>query len=87
MMEYPTKAGAHPRVYIAVGKHANYDTRQHCDAGGLFGADTCAQVNTKVRITAPVSQNIGSRGIRFVDCVYSQNANYQYYSHPQKRTE
>jgi hypothetical protein len=86
-MEYPAHPGSYPRVYIAEGKHANYDTRQHCNEGGVAGQDTCTRVNTAVRITAPVSQNLGSRGVRWIDCVYSQNPNYEYYNHPNKRTE
>jgi hypothetical protein len=78
-MEYPATQGGYPRVYIAEGKHANYPTRQSCNDGGFAGQDTCTRVNTWVRITAPVSQNIGSRHIRWIDCKVSENTGYEYY--------
>ena len=78
-MEYPSKPGTYPRVYIAEGKHANYKSLSDCNNGGFAGADTCTQVNTAELITAPAGQNLGSRNARFIDCVVSQNSAYEYY--------
>jgi hypothetical protein len=50
-----------PRVWVAVGKHANYPTSRSCDAGHWF-LDSCDHNGFRVRFPVLTSdQNIGSR--------------------------
>ena len=76
---YPWRLGGYPRSYVAQGKHANYATQSECNAGGLFGTDTCESVNTWALVEAGVLLNIGSRGTPWVDCVTSRNPGYEHY--------
>jgi hypothetical protein len=78
---YPEKAGGYPRAYVSEGKHANYASRGECNAGGLFGTDTCVRVNTSARVAASFWLNIGSRAFHNAsqDCMQSSDPSFEYY--------
>ena len=81
---YPSRAGAHPRTYVAYGKHANYASQFSCE-NGQFGFDDCLP-DTYVRIQAAGNANVGSSSVHLIDCVpsanplYAQNGNECYWS-------
>lgn len=72
VLYFPSHAGAYPRAYVAYSKHANYASDAECDAGAIFGSDTCI-ADTYERVFMPASANIGSRSHHFSDCMASSN--------------
>ena len=78
---YPNVYRGYPRVYVAVGKHANYATRAECDEGGFGGSDTCYGVNTAARLPAGWILNLGSRPVHTAaqDCMVTTNPAHWYY--------
>jgi hypothetical protein len=89
-LQYKTQPGGAPIVWVATYKHANYPTQQTCDAGGgapwplveLFPFDTCEGADQWFRADAQGTRNLGSNGVRLIDCVYSMNPFYQDPAHP-----
>lgn len=70
---YPTHVGRHPRIWVADGKHANYQNDAACDAGGAAKADNCIDVPRylqRVNVMA-AGGNIGNWLVPLVDCVTS----------------
>jgi hypothetical protein len=83
-VQYPVRTCGYPRVFVAVGKHANYGSDTECD-NGAFGMDDCIS-DTTARVTSSVLLNIGSRAHPFVDCVASNNTYHpNYYSTPRRQ--
>jgi hypothetical protein len=78
-LHFPTHPGAHPRAYVAEGKHANYRSAAECNSGGAFGTDTCGQVNTAARVVVSSAWNVGSSSVPLLDCVVSRDPGYIYY--------
>lgn len=76
---YPQRAGGFLRVFVAQGKHASYFHTTECDAGGFEGSDECDDLNSIVRLNAPSGGNIGSRQVRFIDCVLAEDSQHPYY--------
>jgi hypothetical protein len=74
--EWPSgRSFAFPRVWVSLNKHANYRTRNHCDAGStMFGFDTCDQGRDVGRFIVWQSHNLGSNHARIVNCVESETA-------------
>lgn len=78
-LTYPMRAGAYPRSYVAVGKHANYQSVSACNAGALGATDDCNHVDTSERIYVSGGYNVGSSASRLIDCVPSRDPSYIYY--------
>jgi hypothetical protein len=57
---FPDSLGAHPEVWVAYRKHANYATRPLCEAGHR-GQDTCAGNTRSERLAIEPHRNVGSR--------------------------
>lgn len=58
-----------PRVWVAEGKHAHYESLSACNSGGFLNMDTCEFNTTVHRIPIAYSQqNIGSRATPLTDC-------------------
>ena len=68
--EYSWRSRAHPTVWAAKGKHANYNTKSDCDA--YF--DACSTWYSALALRFPVdpSHNVGSRFVHFRDAVLSE---------------
>ena len=78
-LEYPSHPGAYMRVYVSQGKHANYVSQGHCDAGGTLGIDTCDGVDTHFRDGLSYLWNLGSRAHPFLTCVEARSAAHEFY--------
>jgi hypothetical protein len=72
---YPTHQGAHPRVWVAYNKHANYATFSECEDSGWAGFDVCF-ADSYERLTVSRYLNLGSRWAPFANCMYSSNPLY-----------
>lgn len=73
--QYPSHAGAYPRVYVAYGKHANYASVDDCENGGFLHMDHCSP-NTYSRVGVYANNDVGSNGYRLQDCMPSSNPIY-----------
>lgn len=70
--EWPAgRARTFPRVYVAIGKHANYRSQASCDGGGTLGLDECPESYDVGRFLVWESRNLGSARFPFADCVQS----------------
>jgi hypothetical protein len=69
---YPSRLGGYPRAFVSIGKHANYASDGECDSGAIFNVDEC-ESDTTARVSAGATLNVGSRAVRFIDCVTSSN--------------
>lgn len=59
-----------PIIWVADGKHANYSSREDCDAGGVAGSETCDQNDRFYRFPVRFpQQNIWSRAVPHEPCV------------------
>lgn len=58
-LTYPDQRRGAPLVWAALDKHANYPTRDECDAGG-YGYDECFFNFSDVRVETLASANIGN---------------------------
>ncbi len=71
---YPSHAGAYPRSYVSINKHANYSNPRDCDAA-QYGFEDCHS-DQYARVDAGGSLNIGSNDMRLLDCMASANPLY-----------
>ena len=78
-LTYPSHPGTYPRAYVSEGKHANYRSKNECNAGGTANTDTCTSVDTPARLATGGAYNLGSNGVRLIDCVGSRDPSYIYY--------
>jgi len=75
-LSYPSHSGAYPRIFPSYGKHANYPDRTSCSTW-LPHLDACYAPYTYERLGVVGSaQNLGSNGVRLLDCVTSTNPFY-----------
>jgi len=72
---YPYKEGGQPRVYVAIGKHANYATLAECDDGGFWSTDSCSPDRFEI-VRTGANYNLGSDAVKFVNCVTSDHPVY-----------
>jgi hypothetical protein len=74
-LSYPEKAGGYPLVWVADGKHANYESNAACDSGGFLGADECYDSPRYVERANVMASggNIGSWQVQLIDGVQSIN--------------
>lgn len=73
-LEYPSKYRGHPSVYVAVSKHANYNSDSSCDDGGALGFDACNAGGVDEREYFDANRNLGKSGsssTKLIDCVGS----------------
>jgi hypothetical protein len=80
ILTYPSHPGTYPRVWVSMGKHANYATREECNAGGPLGTDTCTGNNAAARLEWSNWWNLGASAHPLRDCVASRNPGYEYYT-------
>lgn len=78
-LTYPGRPGGYPRAYVAVGKHANYNSISACNNGAFAATDDCSHVDTSERIFVSAAYNVGSSTIQLIDCVPSRDPGYIYY--------
>ena len=75
MVQYPEKYAGYPRVWVARNKHANYASRESCNAGRGFGGlakDNCdANLPDRERLSVIGLRNLGSVQRNFINCVTS----------------
>jgi hypothetical protein len=79
ILQYPDRKGGYPRVWVSMGKHANYGTRNRCNEGGTLGTDDCTANNAAVRLEWSAYWNIGSHAHPLINCVVSRDPTYEYY--------
>ncbi len=74
-LSYPEKAGGYPLIWVADGKHANYESDAACDAGGTSGADECYDTPRYIERANVMASggNIGSWQVKLIDGVQSIN--------------
>ena len=80
-LSYPEKAGGYPLIWVADGKHANYESNAACDAGGAAGSDNCfdsPRETHRVNVMAS-GGNIGSWAVHLIDGVQSINPSHPAY--------
>jgi hypothetical protein len=76
-LTYPNKVGGYPLIWVADGKHANYESEYECDTGAFLGADDCKAERNEVRLNVMVnSGNIGSHFEHLIDGATCMNANH-----------
>jgi hypothetical protein len=77
ILTYPSHPGAYPRSWVSYNKHANYANDALCDAGGLFGFDSCIS-GASTRVYAGGNVNLGSRAYHTAlqDCMTSSDPVY-----------
>lgn len=78
-LQYPSHPGAYPRSYVAVGKHANYNSVSACNNGAFAATDDCSHVDTSERVFVSGAYNVGSSDVHLIDCVESRDPGYVYY--------
>ena len=78
-LEYPTEVGGPFLVHVAFDKHANYETRDHCNSGAA-GHDVCgnALMNGDT-LYAGHERNLGSASHYLNNCVLSAANPYSGY--------
>jgi hypothetical protein len=76
---YPAHLGAYPRSYVALGKHANYNSVSACNNGAFAASDDCSSVDTSERVHVSAAYNIGSSAVHLIDCVPSRDPSFTYY--------
>jgi hypothetical protein len=74
-ISYYDRAGGRPRACVAFSKHANYASQAEFNAGGTFGFDNCYPNATRILGTGD-QRNLGSNGVKRINCVYSGNPLY-----------
>lgn len=67
---FPAGLLRHPRVYVALDKHANYPSRASCNSGA-FLTDDCEQNQDDERVTVEYMRNVGSETVQRIDRVAS----------------
>jgi len=67
-LEFPEKYQGYPRVWVALGKHANYPTQGLCNAGAIFGTDTCTDNTAENQMEFIWSRNVGSPSNHMLNC-------------------
>jgi hypothetical protein len=72
---YPGQRGGYPRVFVAVGKHANYASDWACDNGAHLDYDECNS-DTTARVAVTANGDVGSSMYHRLDCVLSANPLY-----------
>jgi hypothetical protein len=85
LLSYPNKVAGYPQIFVARQKHANYPSRQSCNAGGgapwplviVVPFDDCSPNSQLFRPEINPLRNLGSNAKRRVDCVASFNFFYQ----------
>lgn len=78
-LEYPTgKSRYYNRVYVSLGKHANYPTRAICASKTVyhFSQDHCAASADDVRFDVDYSRNVGSVGAQLINKTYSTGSRF-----------
>ncbi len=67
-LEFPEKPQGYPRIWVALGKHANYPTGDLCNSGARFNADSCEGNSVETRMEFIWGRNIGSPIYQMLDC-------------------
>lgn len=67
-LSYPSNRRWYPRIYVARDKHANYKSKDACNAGALW-TDTCVNNLDDVRFAINRYRNVGSRNGQLIDRV------------------
>src|SRR5574338_1545178 len=73
---YKDHDGAAPVVWVAWGKHANYESQAHCDGSdgsGITQFDDCTGNNLFFRANGNGNRNIGSRAHNILNCLATSN--------------
>ncbi|MCK5650767.1 MAG: hypothetical protein KAJ42_05310 [Gemmatimonadetes bacterium] len=60
-----------PIAWVSRDKHANYESRSHCNWGAL-SADGCSSSYKNLYLSLPNGSNLGSRSNRLVNCTRSR---------------
>lgn len=76
---YPEKAGGYPQIFVARQKHANYASRESCNAGAIADSDDCSSNDQSFRPDVLPGRNLGRYARRLVDKVASK---YPFYQNP-----
>lgn len=72
-IEYPDRYRGRPRVWVALKKHANYQSLSGCIGGELMPAHHCNGSYWQDRpFPVHADRNVGSRSEDLVGCVYAQ---------------
>lgn len=67
-LQFPEKPQGYVRAWVARGKHANYPTEGLCNAGAVWGTDTCDDNTAEFRMEFIWNRNVGSPTSRMLDC-------------------
>lgn len=75
--EWVNKVGGYFRVWVARGKHGNYESQDKCNGGGIAGLDTCEGHSSQLveeRLFHAANRNVGSNSVHLIDCVVAVGA-------------